>query len=401
MGITVLVVDDSLTICQLLCAQLAELGVGSVDQCHSGEEALAMIVAHPDKYDCVFLDLHLGGMDGLELMHQLHNNHFSGGIVVISGLDRKIIDFTLEVVSNYNLRVLGSVPKPFDRALLSFMVRRISSYYPVHRRSDKLLPQQVVVDAIQNKQVLAYFQPKISSVDNSLIGIECLTRLQPPQGVVSPASFISVAENYKLIDSLTAATLNVALPAYREFCAQIGREVKLAINISPLQLYETNLHATLHELLQEHYIAVENIVLEITENHALRDDRQLKNLNRLRIHGYELSLDDYGAGYTSLRQIEKLPFNEIKLDAQLVNGIHNDKVLQTIVRSIRSITHQLKLTLVAEGVADSRDLLHMNDIGVDAYQGYLFCRPKPANELVRWHKAWQKSVANINQFSAS
>lgn len=402
MGISVLIVDDSLAICQVLAAMLKEYRVDVADYCLSAEEALSRLTAEPTRYDAIFVDLHLQGMDGLELMHQLSELQYAGGIIVMSGLEKRIIDFTLEVISNYALRVLGSIEKPLDKALVGFMVKRISNYYPVLRRNEKQLSPREIMAAIEDKRVRVYFQPKISSIDNSLVGLEALVRLQIKHSIISPVSFINVAERFRLIDPLTGAILDAALPVFRNFRCQTGATCSLAINISPLQLYNNDLPATLQAYLRKHDVNISQVVLEITENHAIRDERQLKNLNRLRIHGYRLSLDDYGAGFTNLRQLQKLPFNEIKLDGQLVQGIHSDKLLQVIVRSIRTLTKEMGLKLIAEGVADARDLVEMNDIGVDAYQGYLFCRPKPMDELIRWHAAWQKSVCTkSNNLSAS
>lgn len=391
---SVLIVDDSRAICELLKAMLLDYGVAHVAYCLSGEEALHKVEQDPASFDAMFVDLHMEGMDGLELMHKLHELRYRGGIVVMSALDKKIVDFTLEVISNYNLRVLGSAEKPLEKTLIAFMVKRIKNYYPVVTRREKVLKRREVFEAIKENRVLTYFQPKISAIDNSLLGLECLVRLRiDNMGVLSPAAFLPVAERFELIEALTDAMLNCALPLYKQFCITQETHCSLAINISPLQLYNNLLPETLNDYLARYAIEPSDVVVEITENHAIREDQQLKNLNRLRIHGYQLSLDDYGAGYTNLRQLKSLPFNEIKLDAQLINGIHTDKVLRVIVESVRRVTGEMGLRLIAEGISDSKDLLVTNEIGVDGYQGYLFCRPKPMEELNRWYPVWKKTIA--------
>lgn len=392
--VSILLVDDSRAICELLKAMLLDYGVAHVEYCLSGEEALYKVEQDPACFDAMFVDLHMEGMDGLELMHKLHELRYRGGIVVMSALDKKIIDFTLEVISNYNLRVLGSADKPLDKTLIAFMVKRIRNYYPVASRREKILKRREVFEAIKQNRVLTYFQPKISAVDNSVLGLECLVRLQiDNMGVVSPAAFLPIAERFELIEALTDAVLNCALPQYKQFCEKQEIQCSLSINISPLQLFNSLLPEMMNDYLARYAIQPSDVVIEITENHAIREDQQLKNLNRMRIHGYQLSLDDYGAGYTNLRQLKTLPFNEIKLDAQLVNGIHADKVLRVIVESVRRITREMGLNLIAEGVSDSKDLLVTNEIGVDGYQGYLFCRPKPMDELNRWYPVWKKTIA--------
>jgi len=390
--LSILIVDDSRALCQLLEAMLNDYGVHQVEHCNSGDEAFAKVSQNPDAYDALFVDLHMEGMDGLELMHELHNIRYRGGIVVMSALDRKILEFTLEVVSNYNLRVLGCAEKPLEKTLIAFMIKRIRGYFHTPITKDKLLKRREVFEAIKTHRVLSYFQPKISAVDNSLIGLESLVRLDSPQGILSPALFMSVAERFDLIDALTEASLSVALPQFMEFCEQQDSQCTLAINISPLQLYNDLLPEFIEMYIDRYQVPKDQIILEVTENHAIREEKQLKNLNRLRIHGFKLSLDDFGSGFTNLRQLKLLPFNEIKLDAQLVDGIHTDKVLKIIVESVRNVTRETGQTLIAEGVSDSKDLLVANDIGVDGYQGFLFCRPKPLPELTRWYHAWQKTI---------
>jgi len=372
---------------------LVDFGVARVDFCLNAEDALLKIVKDPAAYDALFVDLHLDGMDGLELMHKLNEICYRGGIVVMSGLEKKILDFTLEVISNYNLRILGSAEKPLEKTLIAFMVKRIQNYHPVITRREKVLKRREVYEAIKDNRVLTYFQPKISAIDNSLIGLECLARLNiNGLGIVSPAAFLQVAERFDLIDALTDTILNQALPQYKAFCDRHSGNYKLAVNISPLQLYNDLLPDILQDYLRRFDVETKQVIIEITENHAIRDETQLKNLNRFRIHGYPLSLDDYGAGFTNLRQLKSLPFNEIKLDGQLINGIHADKVLQVIVQSVHKVTQEMGLFLIAEGISDSKDLIVTNDIGVDAYQGYLFCRPKPMDELERWYSVWKKTI---------
>lgn len=395
---SVLIVDDSRAICEALRAMLLDYGIQHVDYCLSGEDAFHRVERDPAAYDALFVDLHMQGMDGLELMHKLHEIRFRGGIVVMSALEKKVLDFTLEVISNYNLRVLGSAEKPLEKTLIAFMVKRIRSYHPAISRHDKVLKRREVYEAIKDRRIINYYQPKISAIDNSVIGIECLIRLQmPDQTMVPPDAFLPVAERFELIEALTDAMLTQALPEYNQFREETGIDCSLAINISPLQLYSDLLPDTLAEYLRRASVEHHQVVVEITENHAIREDRQLKNLNRMRIHGFELSLDDYGAGYTNLRQLKNLPFNEIKLDSQLVDGICNDKVLRVIVESIRKVTSEMGLRLIAEGISDSRDLLVLNDVGVDGYQGYMFCRPKPMAELYRWYHVWKKTVRASQQ----
>ncbi len=397
-GISILVVDDSLAICQLLVSMLKDYGVSDVEYCHSGEAAFEIVEETPTRYDAMFVDLHMEGIDGLELIAKLDGIHYHGGIIVMSALDKRILEFTLEVISSYNIRVLGSAPKPFEKSLIAFMVKRIQSCRPFQPPKESMIRRRELRNAIEAKQVLAYFQPKVSSLDCRLTGLECLVRLNlPGKGIVFPNRFIPVAERFNLVEQLLEATFAEALPQYQRFLEETGTDVSLSFNISPLQLYSDFFPELISEYIDSSNIEKSKVILEITENYAIREDQQLKNLNRLRIHGFALSLDDYGAGFTNIRQLRSLPFNEIKLDSKLIEGIHKDQVLQIIVESVRKVCSEINVTLVAEGVDNTNDLTCLNSLGIDVYQGYLFCRPKPLNELLRWHRVWMDKLAESDQ----
>ena len=117
-----------------------------------------------------------------------------------------------------------------------------------------------------------------------------------------------------------------------------------------------------------------------------------RNIHLLADCGFRLALDDYRGARINFPQCSTMPFSEIKVDSYLVDGVFRDHASQAILESIRQYSIANQQRLVVEGVTDSKDLLVLNDIGVDAYQGYLFCRPKPVRELQRWMKVWRGRI---------
>ncbi|WP_370980335.1 EAL domain-containing protein [Agaribacterium sp. ZY112] len=390
----VLVVDDSLSQCQLLCNYLSHYGVSSVEYCHDGQAALDKVDkdrARP--YDAIFIDLHMEGMDGLELMQQLNKRFYRGGVVIVSSLDSRIIDYTMEVVSDYNLRLLGSIEKPIERSLVAFMVRRIRSFNNTKINPENLPKRRDINVAMLNNQLEVYFQPIINADNNTIYSLECLCRLNMDgRGCLTPSDFLPVIEKFDLFPVFMEKLIEAAAQGLTRFEKKTGLAPIISINLSPRQLLDECLPETLNELLKSKHIDKSRVKFEITENDNLNADVQKKNLSRLRIQGFDLSLDDYGAGYTNLRQIIKMPFTEIKLDTELINGMHKDRVLRIIVESIQNLCAELKLDLVAEGVANAQDLILLDDIGVRLFQGYFFSRPKPIDELIRWYQSWQKTI---------
>ena len=120
---------------------------------------------------------------------------------------------------------------------------------------------------------------------------------------------------------------------------------------------------------------------------------KLETFNRLRVKGFSLSLDDFGTGYTNMEQLRSLPFTEIKLDKILSQGVSNDHVSKILVDAICQISMELGMSVISEGGEQIEDIVWLNAVGVQNFQGFQFCRPKPFTEVVRWLHAWDKVVA--------
>lgn len=394
-----LIVDDSLSQCQVLREHLLHYGVSIADYCHDGYAALEKLEQSHSEYDALFVDLHMEGMDGLELMHQLHNLGYRGGIVIVSALNPRVINYTMEVVSNYSLRLLGSIEKPIERSLVAFMVRRIRSATHNQPTLEELPKRREVAGALNNNNLHIHFQPIVNGHTNEVHALECLSRLEiPGRGLVSPALFVPVVEKFGLLEMFMDKLFIQVAPAYKRIQESTQLGGKLNINISPQQLFNDALPTLLSEQIDAQGLDKESIGLEITENYSLAEEQQQKNLSRLRIHGFQLSLDDYGAGYTNMRQVTNLPFNEIKLDSELVNGMHKDKILKIVVESVYKITHELNLNLIAEGINNPHDLIMLDEIGIHLYQGYFFSKPKPCDELIDWFKSWKNTMDESQAF---
>ena len=389
----ILIVDDSLSMCQVLKAQLEQFGAHTVDYCHDGVAALEQINDSYSGYDALFVDLHMEGMDGLELLSQLNTRAYRGAVVIVSALDSRIIEYSLEIISNYNLRLLGSLAKPIDRSVIGFMMRRIRNSKSVVQTREELPSRRKVEAALHADNIQLYFQPIIANEHNSIHSFECLSRLTIDGTLMQPSQFLPVIDKFDLHDLFLSSLLKKVIPEYKKINSELHSDANLAINLSPKLLFNDDLPITLASWVDNLGVERSKICFEITEDYSLNDDIQQKNLNRLRIQGFKLALDDYGTGYTNLRQIRQLPLNEIKLDRDLVMGMHQDKILRIVVESVQRLCEELQLNVIAEGVCDPKDLIALNSMGINHFQGYLFCRPKPAGEVIRWVKHWQKAIA--------
>jgi len=242
--------------------------------------------------------------------------------------------------------------------------------------------------ALDTGQLLLHFQPKVSISTGEVIGAEALVRWQhPDHGLLFPDTFIPLAEHTGLIGPLTRYVLTAALTQARVW-ADAGRPLPVSVNLSARNLLDERLPAQVAELLAVHGVAPELLELEVTESAIMTEPaRAQRLLEALAALGVRLSIDDFGAGYTSLGQLKTLPVTELKIDRSFVLTMTEDTSNALIVRSVVDLGHNLGLTLVAEGVETGQALTLLADYGCDVAQGYHLSRPITAAALDTWRTA--------------
>jgi diguanylate cyclase (GGDEF)-like protein len=233
--------------------------------------------------------------------------------------------------------------------------------------------------AISDGALEVYYQPCVSLADNSITGCEALLRWRHSErGMISPAEFIPIAEETGLINQLGEWVLATA-------CAEAATwpdDIKLAVNVSPVQFRSGTLALKIVAALAASGLAANRLELEITEAVLIRDDEAaLAILHQLRAIGVRIALDDFGTGYSSLSYLQRFPFDKIKIDRCFVKDIAEPGGSSCIVQAIVNIAAERRMTTTAEGVETraQRDLLRA--LGCSEMQGYLFSPAKPAAEI--------------------
>ncbi|MCA1513690.1 EAL domain-containing protein [Bradyrhizobium sp. NBAIM01] len=235
-------------------------------------------------------------------------------------------------------------------------------------------------DAIQNDVLRPYYQPLIDLASGRITGFEALVRWpHAERGMVSPAEFIPVAEDTGLINPLGGLML-------RRACLDAAAwpdDVRVAVNLSPLQFRSGNLLSMVTDALKHSGLPPRRLELEITETLLLEKSAQvLATLHALRALGVRISMDDFGTGYSSLSYLRSFPFDKIKIDQSFVRDLAANREAQAIIRSIVSLGKGLGVTITAEGVETEAELSCLRAEGCHEGQGFLFSKARPNAEIV-------------------
>jgi len=249
-----------------------------------------------------------------------------------------------------------------------------------------------IVRAIACDEFCAYFQPQLS-IDGSIIGAEALIRWNhPTKGLISPNSFIPIAEQFGLIQKLQNIVLRdicILLETLRAHNV-LKNQFNVSINISQCQFNSSTLKGELFKAIETYDVLPSQIKLEITESMLAGDLMStVKQMKELKSQGFVFSIDDFGTGYSCLKHLSVLPIDELKIDKSFIDKVLDNASGQSIVQSIIGLGHSLDINIVAEGVESAEQLHVLKSMGVNAVQGYLFAKPLTHSNYLKWHKEHQ------------
>jgi EAL domain-containing protein (putative c-di-GMP-specific phosphodiesterase class I) len=249
--------------------------------------------------------------------------------------------------------------------------------------------QTELLQCIEGGCIDVLYQPKIDVRTLEFIAVEALIRLNhPKRGQLAPAAFLAMAEESGMIGQLTRTVFLKSLGQAAEWMGN-DLPLQIAVNVSPLLLTDLGLPETFAELADQHGIARDNVVLEITESWLNEEPvAALDILTRLRMKGFNLSIDDFGTGYSTMLQLNEIPYSEMKLDQSFIRNATRDREARAIVESSIELGHKLGLKVVAEGIEKQEDWDLISDMHCDEGQGYFIARPMPGDQIPSWLTHW-------------
>ncbi|MFU8896684.1 MAG: bacteriohemerythrin [Gammaproteobacteria bacterium] len=356
----------------------------------------------------IALDLVMPEMDGVQVMTHLAARQCKAGIVITSGVGSRVLDAAKRSAAEHGLNIVGTLSKPFTPAALRALLLAAEpgawdeTDTDLHQlaprvQTDPEISRADLVRAIAENELFLVYQPQVSCRNGEVSGFEALVRWRHPSlGIVMPDRFIPIAEGTGLIDAVTDRVVELGFAwLARSFPCQpedapadeVDQDqlATLSINLSARSLGDRDFVEDLLEACLRHKLSPERIILELTESSAMRDPvATLDQLTRMRMKGFQLSIDDFGTGFSSMLQLARLPFSEIKVDKSFVMAAMQSVESRAVIRSIIELGNSFGLRTVAEGVEDAGTLEYLAGLGCDIAQGYFISRPMPDQDLANW-----------------
>ena len=350
--------------------------------------------------DIITIDLVMPELDGVEIMRLLAERKCRAKIVISSGMGSRVLEAAQRSALEHGLSILGVISKPISKEALHLLVgdgsecdqlpwiEEQSAYGEVFE-----ITRQDLQNALDRHEFILAYQPKIECRSGLTVGFEALVRWKhPDRGIVMPNDFIPLAENAGLIDPLTEQIFEQSLEWFSQSFPQSNP--KLSLNISAKSLVDIQMADNLSALCQRFQIDTERVVLELTETSAMVDPiLSLDLLTRLRVKGFHLSIDDFGTGFSSMVQLVRLPFSEIKVDRSFVMQAPHSSESRSVIKSIVELGHSLGLLVTAEGVENLKTLDYLNSLGCDLAQGYFIARPMPGEAACNWVEQRKQGIS--------
>ena len=375
-----LVIDDEEDICDLI-AEIGDRHGLEVKTISNPENVAALLVDF--KPDLIMLDLMMPGIDGVEMLRLLAEHVKNAKLCLISGSDTRVLNSARRLGSAHGLDVVAALEKPLNIPALNSLFEQIIA-------GSQDAAGINLAQAIASGQFTLHYQPVIEMATHRVKGAEALARwTHPSRGTLLPDEFLEQVVNDGLMHALTDFVLQTSLAQAAKW-RQAGENLTLSMNVTASTLLDLTLPDRIAQMCAHHGVPAEQLVLEVTETEAMRDvTRTMDVLLRMRIRNIGVSIDDFGTGHSSLRELQRMPFSEMKIDRSFVTDMAKNKDYAIIVQSIIDLAHNLGLKVIAEGVEDATVWRMLLEKGCDYAQGFYSGRPISSTEFDVWLKNWR------------
>lgn len=376
-----LVVDDDAELLALIAEIGRRCGYDVVTADSSAAFRQAVATAQPS---LVILDLQMDDMDGVEGLRHLAATSAKAGVLLMSGMDNKVLATARQFGVSLGLRMVDALQKPVR-------MQQIETILNKHSGENAPLTGDDLRRALAEYELVLHYQPILHRIDHiwTVGTVETLVRWQHPQrGLLYPGQFLPLVERENLMIELTDYVMTEALRQVGHWHAR-GLQLGLAVNLAARTVGDLNFPDRLSQVLREYGVPPACLCFEVTEAASVGDqDLVMDSFARLRVRGVELALDDFGVGTSSLTQLYKMPYSSIKIDQALIAEMTNSQQARTVVSALVDLGHKLSLNVCAEGVETQVAFERLDRMGCDRLQGDFISKPITAAELEAFVVAW-------------
>lgn len=370
-----------------LARMLGKIGVPQVEMAHDGASAVAAI--RQRQWDLVIVDLDMEDRTGLQMIDALADAGGCGGIAIASSHPSRILQAAATYARNRGLPIIAALGKPLEAACLVSMIESLArsaladgaaTLRAAAASSGAVLAgldRERLLRALALREITAHFQPQHCAVTGELRGAETLARWVGDDGaMVPPAAFLPAFEAAGLLEPLTDYMLARAFEAQRELG---GRpDCVIGINVPAVVASSISWAQDVADRAERAGVDPGRIVIEITEDGGARSNGALAGaITQLRLRGFSCAIDDFGTGDSSLDRLLCAPFDELKIDRDLVARAGRQGHAQRILACTIEMARSLDMTVVAEGIETHEELEMVRALGVQVTQGYYHGRPMP------------------------
>lgn len=337
------------------------------------------------------ISLDSSNADGIAVLKLLAAQGLRPGTIFIGSVPERVLASARRAAWSMGIPVVGACGRPLD-------LLRIEQLVLGQLRAMPLPPREELEQALAEHELILKYQPKVCLAGQrpSVSGAEALVRWQHPRrGVLQPRHFLEAFEHHGLAARLTDFVMTEAIRQAGIWRAH-GHVLELVVNLSPRLVRDRAFPDRLLAILNEQEVPAGQVTLDVTEAGS-GDDRDLliDVFTRLRISGVGLSLDNFGTGLSSLTDLYRMPFSEIKVDSALIGEAAHEREAQLIVKAIADLAHVLDLKVCAEGVESRAILEFVLATGFDSAQGRLFCGPADADDVEKLVVNWPGAALSI------
>ena len=392
----VLIVEDSSLQRHMLSVICYEAGYQTI-LVTNGLEALEAL--DELSFDLIITDLEMPKMDGLQFLRRIAELNINSNIMLISGHSESLLNAAQELANQFGLNIVGTLKKPYIPETFLKTLNEMEAGQPDDKMSSQfmgsfqgMLSCEAVKAGLESGALTSHYQPKVRYNKGVVIGFESLARWTTVDGkTLGPATFIPTAEVNGLINPLTDQIMELSFADLARWTKK-GFNLPVSINISPDNLKDVEFPDRVKLLVEKYNVDPASIVLELTESKVLENATDcLEVMSRLRLMHFGLSIDDFGTGYSSLKQLQFIPFTELKLDRSYVAAATHHPTSRTVLETGINLAKSLSLTCIAEGVETKEQAALLSSLGCDRHQGYLYAKPMPRDEVQNWLSKWHNT----------